>query len=737
MASTELIEALQQLKQVARNPTQIHHVGQKLHPKLLRQQPVPIQERLLKALALAGLMEQATLLLQIMLTEQQYLPSYIAYTAMLSALRREGRSDDMYHWLLELTKVAQRHQKKSVHIMAMNLYLAALCDQGTPESIDQAAQWILQPEITDKIFGVPLDLASYNTILHGAAKVRNTTLLEAVWEELLSQSSLSSSLQPDIRSYNARLIATNSYHRRLEIYEELGQANLVPDRYTLDLLLLPMLLLEKENMWEQLLGLFITRHSDGIVRDAFSSFLNTLVQNGKLEYAQHLFDTYIASQWDSGNTPKGQSRISCLADSRHFNVLIDGYRRQAENAAIAAASKAVSLDSDNDVNNSDNAGNDALSEAEYFAQEAQLARAQGRTLFRTMKRASVLPDVYTLTSMMGLCECPVEVVDLLMNPKWQNRTAPAVIRSAITASGQLGDAGLACALFDRFAPMDKFVETSPRLWNVLLGALADCAEKSNGVVELDSAATMELLKYSSSPDVVSSKFSISKTLQGKTCTNAVKYLMTHLGGMANSQSYCVAAAALQYDPDSGPDLAMSLFRNATNYGIPADGRFVNAIFRCFGDKIDDALLQWKSELRQACLQHESSLRNERLLSDDAPPKNLVAAYNGLIHVCGRAQRPDIAVRLVYAMNREGIEPNDVTLNNYRGGKRLGKQPTTAVPRRSSLLSLPNMVRQYENVLYVECTKYNQYNKRMCLLEPYIEYRLTHWSLIAHSQMCFP
>ena len=41
-----------------------------------------------------------------------------------------------------------------------------------------------------------------------------------------------------------------------------------------------------------------------------------------------------------------------------------------------------------------------------------------------------------------------------------------------------------------------------------------------------------------------------------------------------------------------------------------------------------------------------------------------------MHVCGRAERPDIGVRLAYAMIREGIEPNEITLNNYRAGKRL-------------------------------------------------------------------
>ncbi len=697
--SQDLIEALQRLKE-ARNQSQMQQAGQLLTPELLYQQPIPIQERLLKALALAGLMEPAMSLLQNMLHQQGYLPSYISYTAILTALRHEGRTEEMYHCLLQLNHVAQ-NQKKSIHVMAMNLYLAALCDHGSPQSLDDASQWILNPDRTDTIFGVPLDLTSYNTLLNGASKQGNQTLVDAIWKQL----SLSSTLQPDIRSYNARLVASNTYSQRLEIGTEIvQQTNLLPDRYTIDLLLLPMLS-EHQDQWEQLLDNFIATHTEDIVRDAFSAFLTTLVQNGKLEYARRLFDIYIVPKDTSQRNDTEHSSLQCRPHTRHYNILIDGYRRQAENALIAAASKAVSTQSGE---TSEDQG-DGLLVAQHFTQQAQTARIQGRTLFVNMKNTGIPPDSYSLTSMMGLCETSSELVRLVTNPKWYNRISLAVIRSAITASGQLGDPGLACALFDRYASRDKFLETSPRLWNVLLGALAESAEKGNRVIDLDSNSTIMLLNNEKVSDVSdrTSLYSISRTLEGKPCTEAVRQVLHILGKKANAQSYCLAATALQYDPNTGPNLSMSLFRNATNYDIPADGRFINAIFRCFGDDIDQAIACWKSELRQACLVHES--RPPEWASDmgKSPNRNLVAAYNGLIHVCGRAHRPDIGVRLVYAMNREGIEPNEVTLNNYRAGKRLRKHP--AIRR---LLSLPTMVSQYENILYVECTKYNQYNKRM-------------------------
>jgi pentatricopeptide repeat protein len=169
-------------------------------------------------------------------------------------------------------------------------------------------------------------------------------------------------------------------------------------------------------------------------------------------------------------------------------------------------------------------------------------------------------------------------------------------------------------------------------------------------------------------------------------------------------------------------LAINLFRNATNEMIPADGRFVNAVFRCFGSDLDAALTAWKKELRPACLAHEARTR-------DAPPsiqrsrvKNLIAAYHGLLYVCGRALRPDMALRVSYAMVKEGIEPNDVSLNCYHAGKRTRErladenntteEDTTVRPKRKLLPKFTlDFVDQYENLFFIECTKYDQNDMR--------------------------
>jgi hypothetical protein len=199
------------------------------------------------------------------------------------------------------------------------------------------------------------------------------------------------------------------------------------------------------------------------------------------------------------------------------------------------------------------------------------------------------------------------------------------------------------------------------------------------------------------------------------CTDAVFRIFNQMH-FKTSQSYCNVATALQYaevPPEKKSAIGLELFRNATSKGIAPDGRILNAIIRCFGDDIEGALDRWKNEIRPACLSHENRARG----GNGNEQKNLVAAYDGLVYVCGRAERPDIAVRIAYAMQREGIELSERTYNSYNGGKRIrrreqGKLPSA--PRRglSKILAKISFVEQYEDILYVECKKYDIRDRRM-------------------------
>ena len=131
--------------------------------------------------------------------------------------------------------------------------------------------------------------------------------------------------------------------------------------------------------------------------------------------------------------------------------------------------------------------------------------------------------------------------------------------------------------------------------------------------------------------------------------------------------YCLAASTVRHE-NSGSTIALALFQNATNANIQADGRFVNAIFGCCGSDIDGALNAWKGGIRQACMAVEGS---EPSKPQRSTSKNLLAAFQGLLYECRRALRPDSALRIVYAMNKEGVPVNEMALQCFQAGKRTG------------------------------------------------------------------
>jgi len=269
-----------------------------------------------------------------------------------------------------------------------------------------------------------------------------------------------------------------------------------------------------------------------------------------------------------------------------------------------------------------------------------------------------------------------------------------------------------------------------RAFNVLLGALAAGAKLEN--VKLDVLSTAPTTGDDEPPPPPSF---LLLELHGLTCTEAIVRVL-NLMTSKNSQTYCVAASGLQYAPvsertrlsriaetavadgttttgaaaASSSSLALQIFRNATHDGISADGRLVNAIFRCYGDDIAGALDGWKTHIRRATHAFEAD-------TGSGSNKNMLAAYNGLLYVCGRAERPDIAVRIVYAMkNREGLDPSENPYNNYRSGKstrkKLFARDEEEISSWRGMLPKIDMVGQYENILYVECKKYDTRDRRM-------------------------
>lgn len=288
----------------------------------------------------------------------------------------------------------------------------------------------------------------------------------------------------------------------------------------------------------------------------------------------------------------------------------------------------------------------------------------------------------------------------------------------MTAYGDLGDASSLLWLFAKYAP------TTTRTWNVLLGSFAKVAEHTEQhTINANTSAVAMAFQNSS---MSSSNPSFHRFLQETNLFDVVQKILKgmseeeYLDGItapiADSQTFCVAATALQYDPTVSSALANSLFQSASKLCIPADGRFINAVMRCFGNDIDAALTAWRDNIRPKCIALEKRVLSSSISSSGT--KNLVAAYNGLLYVCGRALRPDVALRVVYAMNKDGIEPNETSLNSYRSGTRIqqkirgrNKEDGGSRGLRSTIERTLKLREQFESLLVVECTKYDQNDRR--------------------------
>eukprot|EP00536_Pseudo-nitzschia_multiseries_P013642 jgi/Psemu1/290982/fgenesh1_pg.595_\ len=506
-----------------------------------------------------------------------------------------------------------------------------------------------------------------------------------------------------------------------------------------------------------------------------SAFFITLVQrNGDVRTARELWNRYMLlemNQYDESRNDEDKNEPSedvsdvmkvVLPERRHYNILLDGYARLVDEVRDrhgpkldlpkekigfskknGATKTAKIWETKGDVE--DDRG--VISNSKFYHEVQEAAIRDGRNLFALMMaqhqqqrnpRKKVGSDIYTKSTMIRLCRSGSEVRDLLQrasdvtsngatrSPSDRTWLPRSVVRAAITTCGRLGDPSMACTIFEEFmfpehdSDNKKFF-SNYRAFNTLLGALASGAKMENPKLDLmpdeveDTGTTPSLLGH----------------IHGLTCTEAVVRIL-NLMTSKNAQTYCVAASALQYAPleeqsrysptINGDDedgtatttpLGLQIFHNATSQGIQADGRLVNAIFRCYGDDIAGALDGWKSHIRSATDQYENRIRSSKR-------KNMLAAYNGLLYVCGRAERPDIAVRIVYAMkNKEGLEISENPYNSYRSGKTAREALLESRPEeqeqesRWQRMRLPKlrMVEQYENILYVECKKYDTRDRR--------------------------
>lgn len=379
-----------------------------------------------------------------------HLPSIICQDAICNALRQAGRINRLEQLLCQMGSVANRQNSTSqqISLAAFNTYLAALCNiatrkdatasqqqqlqQGGPDSsafgfdasvtaslalstvdaLDRAWYWIRDPVKTKGTMAVTPDKVSFATVIQAAAAIGNETLVNAIWKELRNQT-----VSPNIVAYNARLrsmISADTYRsakrfdnlhdlrtehkkRDLEILsvwdEEISRdISVQADKYTIDLLLLPLIRCGRIGDVESLLDTFVKRHSEKVVSNSFTAFLITVVDGGELASARALFETYILPTLSPVMVGDAGAMIRMVRPmTRHFNVLLEGYRKQAHCTGFEDSN--VSCD---------------INHQQSSAQEAYV-------LYRMMTQAwGTRPDAFTITSMMGLCQSSTELSNLLV-----------------------------------------------------------------------------------------------------------------------------------------------------------------------------------------------------------------------------------------------------------------------------------------------------------------------------------
>lgn len=688
----EVLDAEKRLKVLLKNPLEF---------------PLEVIERVIRATSLAGLSLSVDLLQMLLRADNAVLPSPIAYISVLSFLRKNGRIDRLEETLTELAYVSRRIQMKNpsqpgIDIVAFNTYLGSICDAAVAdrpyslcdnesEMLDSnlisftnfnntlgatspsenylyKALNLLRGDVARKKFALDSspDSYSFNSLLAAVAKCskpgRN---LRSITDSCLLTMK-KQNIKQDTLTYNARiqsLIAANEENDAIQLIDELiANPNLDADRYTINLSIMPFINARRKGHLLSLMRDFYDVNAgkdNRIIVSAFEAFLNTLVQNDEIRLARQVFDAFFLS------IPKERMQFTGIRpnpSTKHFNILFSGYSK------IGDAQKAFGL-------------------------------------FDIMLDIGVPLDGFTVSSLMTHSASPEKITSLLTQIEAERVVLnPVAYRSIIGAYGNAGDASSAVLMFAEMCLVCQQRGRGVESWNVILAALARGCTGDDLSAPLDIYASIAAKRGSESivvNELASDQF--IALVNGKTCLDAsfiILDLMRYGNQTSplsptpkpNSQTYCLVASALSRFGTAEPhsDLALKLFRDAMNQGgVTPDGRFLHAVLRCFGDDIEAALAAWKSDIGPAAASRQGKGKID-----------LQQAYNGMMHVCGRALRPDIALRIAYAMNKAGVETTEVSLNSYKSGKRVTMEGNTT-DRKA--LGLKN---QYETLLSVECAKYN-------------------------------
>ena len=175
---------------------------------MCQRESIGVRERAVKICAIAGLMPQASSLLDGLLNEGSgYTPPSVSFLPVLNAYRKLRRTGKIEEYLDKITNAYRSYNSSDIlDVYPLNIYIGALCDtKQFHKALD-----LLQPGVSKQRFGVDADLVSFNTVLSSSIRRGELKIANAAADLLIE-----SGLSKDIYTYNALIrIANKSRNRR-------------------------------------------------------------------------------------------------------------------------------------------------------------------------------------------------------------------------------------------------------------------------------------------------------------------------------------------------------------------------------------------------------------------------------------------------------------------------------------------------------------------------------------------
>jgi len=606
-----------------------------------------VQGLVVRAAALSGLMRLAISTLYSLL-DAGYVPGPVAYIPVFLSLRKMQRIATMEEVLGRIATACLTEG-----------FVVDTRDDRKPNA-QYADESSVRTEIVGAGGSTKMSIVAVNTYIASLCDIRNFD--SAI--NLLRPGGMSDrfGVDPDICSYNTILTAAakarNNYvvNKVMDLLKE--RDNIEIDIVTINSQLRVRVLSQNHEEAIILIDEILEGKNEALKPDKYTVDLALvpLAREGRLEKVVELIDglgkldaktlsAFLTRLVDSCEIEAAEMIFNkflngdfpyCQPMARHFNIMIDGFST-IENRGMDAAS-----------------------------------------LLRRMVRQGISPDAYTLTSFIKNSSTVTELKHIWVQAQERYGVKPTFINyvAYITSLGRLLDPSQACIVFDEME--EKKIYRSVVAWNALLGTIS---QPENSLQTLETG----------SDGVLASE------VNGLSGSDASKKILQMMKGNLmypnpNSQTFCLVATALA---NNGAPIeeALDLFYLARDSGFGGEGRFINAIIRCYGSDINAAMKSWRFELGR-------EVQNHNVGNADAKSKNMKAAYLGLIYVCGKAGRADIALRIVYVMVKESIEPDENTLNSFIAGKRKRNN--------GEAVTMDGM---NEQLMEVECTKYNPRDKR--------------------------